>query len=121
MRINPTVRGLAIVVVIAGIVTALQLEDILGALFVVVRIAFVAAIAFVLFRLWRERRGEIGMWSARARVVFYAAAALAVANVAVAFALDYPSGGVEALVFFAVLAASAFAMWRVWRDEHTYG
>jgi hypothetical protein len=28
---------------------------------------------------------------------------------------------VEALVFFFVLAASGFSMWRVWRDEHTYG
>jgi hypothetical protein len=23
-------------------------------------------------------------------------------------------------VFIAVLVASGFAMWRVWRDEHTY-
>ncbi len=118
MRVNPTVRGLAIVVLVAALVTALQLEDVLEALFLVLRIVFVAVIAYVLYRFWRERREEIGTWSARARLVFYAAAALALGNVVVAFALDYPSGGLEALVFFAVLAASAFAMWRVWRDEH---
>lgn len=120
MRVNPTVRGLAIVVLVAAVVTALQLEDVLEALFLVLRIVFVAVIAYVLFRLWRERREEIGTWSVRARLVFYAAAVLALADVGLAFGLDYPSGGLEALVFFAVLAASAFAMWRVWRDEHTY-
>jgi hypothetical protein len=120
---NPTVRGFAIVVLIAGVITALQLENILAALFVVVQIAFVVAIAWFLFRLWRERREEISMWSLRARVVFYGAAILALVNIGVAFAppLDYPSGGLEALGFFAVLAACVFSMWRVWRDEHTYG
>ena len=29
--------------------------------------------------------------------------------------------GLEALVFFAVLAAAGFSIWRVWRDAHTYG
>ncbi len=27
----------------------------------------------------------------------------------------------EALVFFFVLVACGFALWRVWRGEHTYG
>jgi len=121
MRINATVRGFAIILVVAGVVTALQLEDVLAALFLIVRIAFVAAIAYVLFTLWRQRREEISTWSLRARVVLYGAAALSLVNVAAAFALDYPAGGLEALAFFAVLAACAFAMWRVWRDQHTYG
>jgi len=121
MRIGDTVRGFAIVVLLAAVVTALRLENVLASLFLVVRIAFVAAIAYFLFRLWRQRREEISMWSLRARVVFYAAALLALANIGLAFALDYPASGLEAFGFFAVLAACAFAMWRVWRDEHTYG
>ena len=121
MRIGDTVRGFAIVVLLAAVVTALRLENVLASLFLVVRIAFVAAIAYFLFRLWRQRREEISMWSLRARVVFYAAALLALANIGLAFALDYPASGLEALGFFAVLAACVFAMWLVWRDEHTYG
>jgi hypothetical protein len=27
----------------------------------------------------------------------------------------------ETIVFLAGIAAGGFAMWRVWRDEHTYG
>jgi hypothetical protein len=119
-RIGPTVRGFAIILAIAGVITALQLEDALQAVFFVVRILFFVAIAYFLYRLWRERREEIATWGLRSRVVFYGAVALALANIAAAFAVSYPSGGLESLIFFAVLAASAFACWRVWRDEHTY-
>jgi len=120
-RIHPTVRGFAIIFLIAGAITALQLEDALQALFFVARIAFFLAIAYFLFLMWRERREEIAAWGKRSRVVFYGAVLLALANIGAAFAVDYPSGGLEAVIFFAVLAACVFACWRVWRDEHTYG
>jgi hypothetical protein len=120
-RIHPTLRGFAIIFAIAGVITALQLEDALAAVFFVVRILFFVAIAYFLFLLWRQRREEIAAWRMRSRVVFYSAVLLAVVNIGAAFAVDYPSGGLEALVFFAVLAACVFAAWRVWRDEHTYG
>jgi len=121
MRAHPTLRGFVIIFAIAGVITALQLEDTLAAVFFVVRILFFIAIAYFLYMLWRQRREEIAAWGLRSRVVFYGAVLLALVNVGLAFVLDYPSGGFEALVFFAVLAACVFAMWRVWRDEHTYG
>ena len=120
MRVGASVRNVGILVVVAGVITALGLEDVLGALFWVVRIAFVAALAWFLFVLWRRNRSEIATWPLRSRVVFAAAAVLALVNLVLAFVLDYPATGLEAVVFFAVLAACAFAMWRVWRDEHTY-
>jgi hypothetical protein len=121
VRISDTVRGLAIVVVVAAIITALQLDDIVAALFLVVQIAFILAIAWFLYRLWRERREEISTWSVRAKLVFYGGAVLALVDIGLAFALDYPANGLEALGFFFVLAACFFSMWRVWRDQHTYG
>lgn len=121
MRISPTVRGLLIVVVIAAAITAAGVEEGLDYLFLVLQILFLVAIAFALYRLWRRNREEISYWSVRAKVVFYGAAALAVANVVASFVLPYPSGGRESLVFFAVLALCGFSMWRVWRDQHTYG
>lgn len=119
-RIGPTLRGFLIIFAVAGVITALQLEDALAAVFLVVQIAFFVAIAWFLYRLWRERREEISAWGLRARVVFYGAVVLAIANIGAAFTPQYPSGGLEALVFFLVLAACVFACWRVWRDEHTY-
>jgi len=117
-RLNPTLRGFLILAAIAAVVVVLRLETTLVALLVLARIAFLLAIAFFVFLMWRERRAEIGMWSLRARVVFYGAALLAVADLG----LDWYGGahGLQVLAFVAVLALSGFAMWRTWRDQHRY-
>jgi hypothetical protein len=119
--VNPTLRGFVILVLIAAAITAFQLQVGLEVILLFLRILFLLAIVYVLFMLWRRRREEISMWPVRSRVVFYGAAAVGIANVGLAFTSWYPEGGLETLVFLLVLAAGAFAMWRVWRDEHTYG
>jgi hypothetical protein len=118
-RLNPTLRGFLILAAIAGIIVVLQLETALAAIVVLARIAFLLAIAFFVFLMWRERRAEIGMWSTRARVVFYGAALLAVADLGV----DWYGGahGLQVLAFVGVLVLAGVAMWRTWRDQHTYG
>jgi hypothetical protein len=118
---NPTVRGFAIIVLVAAVVTALSLQPALGLIIFIFQILFLVAIGFALYRLWRSRREEISMWSLRSRLVFYGAAALALFDVAARFFSAWPTGGFEALVFFVVLGLCAFAMWRIWHDEHTYG
>ena len=117
-RMNPTLRGLLILAAIAGMVVVFQLEQTLVALNTLARIAFVLAIVYFIFLVWRERREGISMWPARARVVFYGAAIVAVADVGV-----YWYGGAtgyEILAFVAVLVLCGIAMWRTWRDQHTY-
>ncbi len=116
-RMNPTLRGFLVIALIALVVVVLQLQATLAALLILFRIAFLLAIAFFVYLLWRERRPEIASWPARARVVFYGAALLAVADLGV----DWYGGarGLQILAFLAVLAACLFAMWRVWRDQHT--
>jgi hypothetical protein len=119
-RIHPTIRGFAIIILIAAVVTALNFQNAVNSLLLIARIAFFLAIAFFLYLLWRERREEISMWSARARAVFYGAVLLAVVNIAASFT-DYPSGGLETLIFILVFVACGYALWRTWRQEHTYG
>jgi small-conductance mechanosensitive channel len=117
-RINPTLRGLLILAAIAGLVVVFQLEQTLVALTLIARIAFLLAIAYFIFLVWRERREGISMWPQRAQVVFYGAAGVAVADVGV-----YWYGGAvgyQILAFVAVLALCGFAMFRTWRDQHTY-
>ena len=118
-RMNPTLRGFLIIALIVVLIVVLQLETTLAALLIIARIAFLLAIAFFIYLMWRERRGEIAEWPTRARVVFYGAALLAVVDLAV----NWYGGaqGLEVLVFVVVLACCGFAMWRVWRDQHTYG
>jgi hypothetical protein len=121
---NPTLRGLLIVALIAVVVVALSLEATLAALYLLAGIAFFLAVAFFVYLLWRERRADIGLWSTRSQVVFYGAALLVVADLAVFFwrRLAGPSlAGVDALAFVLVLLVAGFSMYRVWRDERTYG
>jgi hypothetical protein len=120
-RINPTLRGFLIIIAIAGVITLLNLQIALNSLLLIAQIAFFLAIAFFLYLLWRDRREEIGMWGIRARVVFYGAIALAAANVGIAILTAYPSGGVQTLGFIGVFVACGYSLWRIWRQEHTYG
>jgi len=115
---NRTVRGLAIVALIAGVVVVLSLEPVLAVTGGLLRIAFFLAIAFFLFLVWRERRGDMEAWSERSRRVFYTAIALAVVDIGAAIGLA-PMGA-DAIAFFAVLGLCAWAIVRTWRTEHTY-
>jgi hypothetical protein len=121
VNVNPTLRGFGILVVLAAAITAFQLRIGLEIILVFLQIFFLLAIAYVLFLLWRNRRHEISLWSRRSQIVFYGGAALALADVGLAFTSWFPTGGVESLIFLLALAAGIFSMWRVWRDEHTYG
>ncbi|HLX20437.1 MAG TPA: hypothetical protein VKR23_09810 [Gaiellaceae bacterium] len=117
-RMNPTLRGFLIILAIVALIVVLQLEATLNALLILARIAFLLAIAFFVYLMWRERREEISAWPVRARVVFYGAALLAVADLAV----DWYGGahGLQVLAFVGVLVLAGLAMWRTWRDMHTY-
>ena len=117
-RMNPTLRGFLVIALIALIVVVLQLEATLAALVILARVAFLLAIAFFVFLMWRERREGIAAWPQRPRSVFYGAAVLAVADIGVYWYGG--AAGLQILAFVGVLAASGFAMWRTWRDQHTY-
>ena len=117
---NPFVRGLLIVALVAVVIVVLQLEATLVALGLLVQIAFFLAIAFFVYMLWRERRAEIGEWSRRAQWAFYGAAALLIVDVGW-FVLGGGRSGLDALAFVVVLLVGGFSLWRVWRDQHTYG
>jgi hypothetical protein len=121
MNVNPTLRAFGILVLIAAVITAFQLGFGLIVIVRFLQVLFLVAIAYVLFVLWRRHRGEIAMWSGRSRFVFYGGAALAIAAVGLAFTPWFPNTGLETVVCIAAVAAGIFAMWRAWRDEHTYG
>jgi len=117
-RINPTLRGLLILAAIAGLIVVFQLEQTLVALNLVARVAFLLAIAYFIFLVWRERREGIAMWPQRAQVVFYGSALVAVADVGVYWYGG--AAGYQVLAFVAVLVLCGLAMFRTWRDQHTY-
>ena len=118
-RVPPLARGLALIALLAAVVVALSLEPVLAAIGGILQIAFFLAIAFFLFLVWRERRGDLEAWSDWNRRLFYGAIALAVVDVGLAIGLGFPSG-IGAFAFLAVLVACAWVLVRVWRIEHRY-
>ena len=115
---NATLRGFLIIGLIALVVVVLSLQSVLQTVGGLLRIAFFLAIAFFLFLLWREKRGDIEAWQDRSRNVFYAAIVLAVVDIGAFIGLG--ASGPNALAFFLVLGGCAYAAVRVWRDEHRY-
>jgi hypothetical protein len=115
---NPTLRGFILIALIAAVIVVLQLESTLVALSLLAQIAFLLAIAFFIYLVWRERRSEIETWPGRAKATFYGAAVLIVVDIG-AFWFERPAG-IDAVAFFLVLGLAGFAMFRVWRDQHTY-
>ncbi|HXV02638.1 MAG TPA: hypothetical protein VFP24_03620 [Gaiellaceae bacterium] len=115
---NPTLRGFLIIVGIVLVVILLNQQTTLLSLVALTRIAFFLAIAFFIYLLWRERRGEISTWPTRSQVAFYGGAILIIVSFG-AYILQGASGR-SALAFILTIVLSAFAMFRSWRDQHTY-
>jgi Na+/melibiose symporter-like transporter len=121
-ELNGTVRGFLVILAIAAIVFVLNLEGTLLSLSLLLQIVFFLAIAVVLYMFWRDRmRHEIETWSDRSRWVFYGSALLIVLDFAAYFWPGRNTVGLDAFAFIAVLLGAGYAMWRVWRAEHTYG
>jgi hypothetical protein len=118
-EMNSFVRGMLVVALIALVVVVLQLQLTLAALFLIASIIFPLAIAYFVYLLWRDRREEVGAWPTRSKFAFYGGALLIVGALLVFFLRG--ASGLDALAFLLVLLISGFAMWRAWRDQHTYG
>ena len=115
---HPTIRGFAIIALVALVVVALSLQPTLVALFLIARIAFFLAIAFFVYLVWRERRADIAVWPRRAYAAFYGAAIVVV--VAFGYYVLNGASGPDGEAFLVILALCGFSMWRVWRDQHHY-
>ena len=116
---NRFLRGMAFVALLSLAIVLLSLENSLATASALLSIAFFLAIAFFVYLLWRDRRQEIAKWPTQAKVAFYLGAFTIVFALG-AYFVTHPSG-LNALAFVLVLGLSGFGMWRVWRDQHTYG
>ncbi len=115
-NISPFIRNLGILALVALAIVVLNQETALATASTLLRFAFFIAIAVVAYFFWRDiGRREIETWPSRAQWVFYSAVALLVVDIG--WWLFGHLSGRDALVFFLVAAACAYAAIRTWLDQ----
>lgn len=115
-NINPFARNLAILALAALVIVILNQETALATAGALLGVAFFIVIGVVAYFFWRDfGRREIETWPSRAQWVFYTAIALFVIDLGWYF-VAHPSGR-DALAFFLVAAASAYAAVRTWLEQ----
>jgi small-conductance mechanosensitive channel len=113
---TPFVRNLLILAGVAGVIVLLDLQTALITAALLLRIAFIIAIAVVAYFYWRDfGRREISTWPQRAAWVFYGAAALLVIDIG--WWMLGGLAGRDLLVAILVAAACGYAGFRTWRDQ----
>lgn len=116
-RIPPLLRAFGVVALIAVVVVVLSLEPVVAAIGGLLQIAFFLAIAFFLFLVWRDRRGDLEAWLEWNRRLFYGAIVLAVVAIGTWIGFGLPASR-DALALVLVLGGCVWVAIRVWRLEH---
>jgi hypothetical protein len=113
---TPFIRNLLILAAVALVIVLLNLETALLTASLLLRIAFIIAIAVVAYFYWRDfGRREISTWPQRAAWVFYSAAALLIVDIG--WWMLGGLAGRNLLVALLVAAACGYAGYRTWRDQ----
>jgi amino acid transporter len=116
---NPFLRNLGILALIAVIIVVLNAETALVTASLLLRVAFFIVIAVVIYFFWRDvGRHEIATWSDRSTRVFYAACALLIVDIGW-WIWSSPSGR-DALAAIVVGAICAYVGVRTWREQRRY-
>ncbi|HTR33827.1 MAG TPA: hypothetical protein VMH47_08115 [Gaiellaceae bacterium] len=113
---NPFLRNLAILAVVALLIVVLNQETALATAGELVKVAFFIVLGVVAYFFWRDfARREIETWPARATRLFYAACGLLVLDIGW-YMLDGVTGR-DALAFFVVAAICVYVGIRTWREQ----
>jgi hypothetical protein len=113
---TPFIRNLLILAAVAAVIVLLNLETAVITASLLLRIAFIIAIAVVAYFYWRDfGRREISTWSQRAAWVFYSAVALLVVDIG--WWMLGGLAGRNLLIALLVAAACGYAGYRTWRDQ----
>jgi|SRR5215204_4325468 len=112
---------LGVVMLIALVVVVLPGGgNALDVIFTLLSIAFLGAIAFLGFRLYRQYRMELDSLDSNSRLVLYGSLGLAILTFVATDRL-FNTGGAAILAWFALLALCSYGMYWVWTRYRSYG
>jgi hypothetical protein len=122
VRLHATLlRNLGIVgLVAAGLTAAGQAGSTATAiLFLIVRIAFLIALGWLAWTIWRQNRGTFRLMPLRSQVMLYGSVAGIVVLVVTAD-LWAGSSPLAAIIFFAALGGCGYMLYRGWQESRRY-
>jgi FtsH-binding integral membrane protein len=120
LRIDPFVRNLLILAVVAAGVTAIGRTSarVLSALYLVASLALIVGLVALAYRVWRENRGTFSLMSTRLRLALYGSVIALV--IVIATSSLWVSNLLTSLVFFALVGGLGYVIWRVWEESRRY-
>jgi FtsH-binding integral membrane protein len=120
LRIDPFVRNLLILAVVAAGVTAIGRTSarVLSALYLVASLALIVGLVALAYRVWRENRGTFSLMSTRLRLALYGSVIALV--VVIATSSLWVSNLLTSLVFFALVGGLGYVIWRIWEESRRY-
>jgi hypothetical protein len=114
--VTPFIRNLLILAAVALAIVLLNLQTAVVTAAMLLRIAFIIAIAVVAYFYWRDfGRREISTWPPRAAWVFYGAVGVLVVDIG--WWMLSGLAGRDLLAAFLVAAGCGYAGFRTWRDQ----
>jgi hypothetical protein len=120
LRINPFIRNLLVLAVVAAGVTAVgrTSQQVLSALYLVASFALIIGLVALAYRVWKENRGTFSLMSTRLRLALYGSVVGLV--LVIATSSLWVNGLLTSLLFFALVGGLGYVIWRVWEESRRY-
>ena len=120
MQLNSNVRNVAVILLIAAAIYALGHtgDFALAFLETAISLAFMATLAWIASRLYREHRVEIYALGTRRRAIAYAA--IGVGALALTAVDRFWKTGFGTVVWLVLLGCCIYALYAVWRSSREY-
>ena len=120
MQLNTSVRNIALIAGMAAVIYALGNtgDFALSFLVTLISLAFLAALAWIASRLYREHRIDIYALGTRRRAIVYVA--LGVGAVSLTAIDRFWASGFGTVVWLVLLGCCVYALYAVWRSMREY-
>jgi hypothetical protein len=120
LHIDPFVRNLAIVALVAAAITAVgeTSQRVLSGLYTVASLALIAGLLLLAYRVWKENRGTFSLMSTKLRLALYGSVVGLV--IVIASSSLWVHDLVSSLLFFLLIAVFGYVIWRVWEESRRY-
>ena len=114
-------RNLAIIGLVAAALTAAGEagSEATRIIFLVIRIAFLLALGWLAWTVWRQNRGTFRLMPVRSQAMLYGSV-IGIVLLVVTADLWASSSPLASLVFFAALAGCGYMLYRGWQESRRY-